>query len=159
MEIVAVGDPARCSQYCELLIDQLPHWFGRPKSNAAYIAGVADPEKICFDALGDDGDLMGFLSLRLPFPNNADVYWLGVVPHRHREGIGRCLMEAAINCASARNCQTLTVETLGPSDPDEGYAETRAFYRAMGFRPLFELKPYDEATPMIYMIRALAVLT
>ena len=50
----------------------------------------------------------------------------------------------------------LQVKTLGPSHPDENYASTRAFYLAMGFRPLEEFKHiWDEHNPCLIMVKKL----
>jgi hypothetical protein len=43
-----------------------------------------------------------------------------------------------------------------PSVTDEHYARTRAFYQAMGFRPLEEFKQiWDEANPCGLMVKYL----
>jgi ribosomal protein S18 acetylase RimI-like enzyme len=50
----------------------------------------------------------------------------------------------------------MQVKTLGPSNPDPGYARTRAFYEALGFRPLEELKQiWDEQNPCLIMVKQL----
>ena len=49
----------------------------------------------------------------------------------------------------------MTVETLGPSRPDEGYARTRAFYESMGFHPLFELTYPALGNPLLYLLKTL----
>ena len=56
-----------------------------------------------------------------------------------RQGAGRTLLAAAEAYLSATAVEFLQVKTLGPSDPSEEYARTRAFYEAMGFVPLEEL--------------------
>jgi hypothetical protein len=46
------------------------------------------------------------------------------------------------------------VKTLGPSSDDSNYAKTRAFYSAMGFRPLEEFKQiWDEHNPCLVMVK------
>jgi ribosomal protein S18 acetylase RimI-like enzyme len=48
----------------------------------------------------------------------------------------------------------MQVKTLGPSRPDEHYAKTRAFYEALGFRPLEEFKQiWDENNPCLVMVK------
>lgn len=151
MDVEILNDPEAKSAACARLIAQLPNWFGLPDANAQYIAGVAD--KPAFVLRNAQNQVTGMLALRMPFPNNADIYWLGVAPDRHRQGIGRQLFDAALAHARNQGCSTMTVETLGPSDPDEGYARTRKFYEAMGFKPLFELFPNGPVNPMLYMAR------
>jgi hypothetical protein len=48
------------------------------------------------------------------------------------------------------------VKTLGPSHPDPFYAETRAFYRAIGFQPLFETTAFWGADqPTLILLKPL----
>ncbi len=147
-----LSEPSEKSAACKQIIDQLPNWFGLPEANASYIDGVA--KEIAVVARDQSGHITGMLSLRFPFPNNADIYWLGVLPDLHRRGTGRTMFERAQKIAADKGCTTMTVETLGPSRPDEGYARTRKFYEAMGFTPLFELTPYGSDNPLLYMVRA-----
>ena len=61
---------------------------------------------------------------------------MGVLPTWRRRGAGRALVERAASWARAQGYSLLHVKTLAPDDPDPGYAATRAFYTAAGFRPL-----------------------
>ena len=48
----------------------------------------------------------------------------------------------------------LQVKTLSPARPDEGYAKTRAFWLACGFRPLEELPTlWDADNPALQLIK------
>jgi hypothetical protein len=48
------------------------------------------------------------------------------------------------------------VKTLGPTHSDPGYARTRAFYLAVGFRPLEEFGLiWDEGNPCLIMVKRL----
>ncbi len=50
----------------------------------------------------------------------------------------------------------LTVKTLSSTHPDPDYAETRAFYAAMGFVPLMELPDlWDPGNPCLVMLKKL----
>jgi hypothetical protein len=50
----------------------------------------------------------------------------------------------------------LQVKTLSDAHPDAGYARTRAFYQAMGFRPLQELPElWGEENPCLQMVKGL----
>lgn len=149
--VETLSEPSEKSAACKLIIEQLPDWFGIPDANASYIEGVSKETAIVMR--DPSGVVAGLLSLRFPFPNNADIYWLGVLPGLHRQGTGRALFERALKIAADKGCSTITVETLGPSRPDEGYARTRKFYEAMGFSPLFELTPYGTYNPLLYMVR------
>ena len=48
------------------------------------------------------------------------------------------------------------VKTLGPSDPDPGYALTRQFYASLGYVPLEEMLDLWPDTPALLMVKALA---
>ena len=74
---------------------------------------------------------------------------MAVLPESHRQGAGRALLAAAEAYLSATAVEFLQVKTLGPSDPSEEYARTRAFYEAMGFVPLEELLDlWESGNPM-----------
>jgi GNAT superfamily N-acetyltransferase len=81
---------------------------------------------------------------------------MGVLPSRHRQGTGRRLIERAEQFCAERGMKFLTVKTLADIHPDEGYAKTRAFYRAMGFTPL-EVFPlyWDESNPCLFMAKGI----
>lgn len=151
--IEKITEPDERRRICAAITETLPDWFGLPEANASYIEGVAT--KDAFVVRGNDGTALGMLSLRHPYPNNVDIYWMGVRPEHHRKGIGVALFEAALARATELGCETMTVETLSDTDPDPGYARTREYYVAMGFKPMFELRPYGNDNPMLYMVKRL----
>jgi ribosomal protein S18 acetylase RimI-like enzyme len=103
-------------------------------------------------AAGEDG----FLSLKLHTPHAAEVYVMGVLPNRHRAGLGTALLAAAEHYLRARGFEYLQVKTLGPSRPSEPYARTRRFYEARGFRVLEEIHGlWDEGNPCLLMVKRL----
>jgi hypothetical protein len=66
------------------------------------------------------------------------------------------LLERATKYAGAEGYSLLHVKTLAPSDPDPGYAATRAFYEAVGFLPL-EVLPqvWGPENPCLLLVRPL----
>ena len=140
-------------QICADIIATLPGWFGIPDANAFYVEGVGT--RHAFVVRDEGGSALGMLSLAHPYPTNAYIYWLGVKPEHHRKGIGVALFAAALTRADDLGCNTMTVETLSEKDSDEGYARTRAWYEAMGFRPLFDLRPTGDFNPLVYMMKQL----
>ena len=55
-----------------------------------------------------------------------------------------------------RGFEYLQVKTLSERHPDLNYARTRAFYSAMGFRPLEEFPElWGEKNPCLQMIKSL----
>jgi GNAT superfamily N-acetyltransferase len=148
MTVVEVRLPAERSRLCETVLRDLPEWFGIEEATAAYIRDVAELPTF---GVGDDG----FVSLKLHSPQAAEVYVMGVRRTQHRRGFGTALLETAEAYLAARGVEYLQVKTLGPSDPDSGYARTRAFYEARGFVSLEEIHGLWEQNPCQLMVKHL----
>ena len=148
MTVVEVELPAERSRLCERVLRDLPEWFGIEDATASYIRDVADLPTF---GIGDDA----FLSLKLHTPLAAEVYVMGVRRARHRQGLGSTLLRAAEAYLKARAIEYLQVKTLGPSDPDAGYARTRSFYLARGFAPLEEIHGLWESNPCLLLVKRL----
>ena len=148
MTVVEVELPAERSRLCEHVLRDLPEWFGIEEATAAYIKDVAE---IPTFRIGDGA----FLSLKLHTPQAAEVYVMGVRRARHRQGLGRALLHAAEAYLRVRGVEYLQVKTLGPSDPDAGYAKTRSFYLARGFVPLEEIHGLWEHNPCLLLVKRL----
>ncbi len=148
MRVVEVEDPAERSRICERVLRDLPDWFGIEEATAAYIRDVAALPTF---AARDDA----FVSLKVHHPRAAEVYVMGVRRDRHREGLGNALLDAAEAYLGRLGVEFLQVKTLGPSDPDVGYARTRAFYAARGFVPLEELHGFWEGNPCLILVKRL----
>jgi ribosomal protein S18 acetylase RimI-like enzyme len=117
---------------------------------------VRDLESLpAFVAIGQ-GRVVGFLALRHHNPLASEVHVLAVRRERHRSGIGRALVRHAEDELIRSGVRLLQVKTLGPSNPDPGYKETRAFYSALGFIPLEETKTFwGEDNPCLIMVKPL----
>lgn len=68
----------------------------------------------------------------------------------NRLGIGRALVEAACEAARADGVKIMLVCTLHPTVAYEPYERTRRFYKAVGFRVLFEKQVPDEVDPLAF---------
>jgi GNAT superfamily N-acetyltransferase len=126
---------ASMTDACERILNALPEWFGIPASNQEYIRNL--PRLTTFVARLHGG-VVGFVALEQHFPESAENHVLAVYPEQHRQGIGRALLTYSEQWLRSRGVEMLHVKTLGPSAPYPPYANTRAFYMALGFRPLFE---------------------
>jgi ribosomal protein S18 acetylase RimI-like enzyme len=136
---------------CERILRALPDWFGLEAALRDYAATV--PALPTFLAIQNQ-QTVGFLSLKQHNPYAAEIYVMGVLPACHRRGIGRALAEKAELYASSRQIEYLQVKTLGPSNDDVHYAQTRAFYAALGFRPLEEFSQiWDANNPCLIMVK------
>ncbi|GAA2759161.1 GNAT family N-acetyltransferase [Actinopolymorpha rutila] len=150
------------------LLAALPEWFGMPSAVEEYVASArhlptyaavrdggtseGDMER---DVEGDRvGDVVGVLLLTRHF-SAAEIHLMAVHPEHHRRGVGRALMEAVWTDLAAEGVHLLQVKTLGPSHPHEGYARTREFYRAAGFRSLEEIEGVWPGNPCLLMVACL----
>ena len=148
LNVVELEGPDERSRLCEHVLGDLPEWFGIEAANAAYVRDVAELPTFAVD---DDA----ILSLKLHTPGAAEVYLIAVTRELHGRGVGTALLAAAEAYLRARGIEYLQVKTLGPSDPDPGYARTRAFYEARGFVPLEELHGLWEDNPCLLLVKRL----
>jgi ribosomal protein S18 acetylase RimI-like enzyme len=139
------------SPVCIPILRMLPDWFGIEAAILNYEQEIENLPTFLVEA---NGQVLGFLSLKQHNPFSAEIYVMAVRPEAHRGGIGRALVEAAEFYARKLGVQYLQVKTLGPSNPDASYVKTRAFYEAVGFRPLEEFKKiWDENNPCLVMVK------
>lgn len=81
---------------------------------------------------------------------------LAVARERHRQGVGTLLLAVAERWARHCNARYLQVKTTGPSHPDPCFEQTRAFYLARGFTPLFESESlWGPDNPALVLVKAL----
>jgi GNAT superfamily N-acetyltransferase len=92
-------DPKRRRDLQERLTAMLPSWFGKSDANAKY---AAQAEVLDGYVAMSDRVPRGLLLLKYHSTSSAEVYWMGVEPKCHRSGIGRALMEEAIDGARTR---------------------------------------------------------
>ena len=144
-------DGAGAGAICADVLAALPHWFGFPDSVAAYVESAENGPTVVATLDGRD---CGILNLLLHTPYAAEIVVMGVLPELHRGGIGRALLEEAEAWLAQRDIAYLQVKTLSPRSADEGYAATRAFYFACGFRPLEEMPElWGADQPALQMIK------
>jgi GNAT superfamily N-acetyltransferase len=138
---------------CEPILRSLPAWFGIEQAITQYSTEI---DRLPTWIACETQQVLGFVSIKQHTPYAAEVYVMGLLPEIHRKGIGRALIIQAQEWLKSRGVEYLQVKSLGPSDLDENYARTRAFYAAMGFRPLEEFKQiWDENNPCLIMIKRL----
>jgi GNAT superfamily N-acetyltransferase len=143
------------------LLRSLPDWFGIEASIVEYVAQAHElPTYLAWPA-GASGPLIGeprpvgVLLAARHFPESAEVYLMAVEPAMHRQGVGYALIEALEADLVADGVELLQVKTLGPSQLDAGYAQTRRFYSRMGFRPLEETRDLWPDNPCLIMVKVL----
>ncbi len=152
--LTIVGPDPGPAPACERILRSVPEWFGIESALQQY---VNDVQRLPTFLASADGEIVGFLSVREHFPESAEIHVMAVARDRHRQGLGRALLDAAETWLGARGCLYLQVKTVSPSRADESYARTRAFYGAMGFSPLEEFPTlWSEANPCLLMVKTLA---
>jgi GNAT superfamily N-acetyltransferase len=141
------------SAACEPVLRGLPDWFGIEAAIVQYAAEIeALPTFLASTAEG----VIGFLSLKQHNPYAAEILVMGVKEAAHRQGVGKALVVEAEKWLREQGEEYVQVKTLGPSHSDPGYARTRAFYLALGFRPLEELNQiWDEHNPCLILVKRL----
>ena len=155
MEIVVrlLKGPAEKKAAARQVLEALPAWFAYSAPRERYIEEAGD--QAVFAAFGPAG-LLGILAMEPCTQSSAEIAVMGVLPQFHRQGVGRRLVEACQTTCRQRGMEFLLVKTLDEANPDPGYAKTRAFYRAMGFRPLKRLPElWGPADPCLVMVQAI----
>ncbi|MBN2388124.1 MAG: GNAT family N-acetyltransferase [Anaerolineales bacterium] len=153
MDVHIEGPDLKTASLCAPILRALPAWFGIEEAIVRYITEIDHlPTLLAYEA----ERVIGFLSLKQHTPYSAEIYVMGVLPEAQRRGIGRVLIDRAQAWLKEHDVEYLQVKTLGPSRADAGYAKTRTFYAAMGFRPLEEFTQiWDESNPCLIMVKRL----
>ena len=151
VEVAAAGERAAIARR---LLEGLPQWFGLAGARENYIRESTNLHMV---VVREDGDAVGFATLRPHSAVAAELHLIAVAAQRHRRGLGSALLDSIERLAAERGFRFLTVKTLAPSHPDPGYARTRRFYEASGFLAL-ELLPtlWGAENPCLMMIKPLA---
>ncbi|MXX93373.1 MAG: GNAT family N-acetyltransferase [Gammaproteobacteria bacterium] len=137
---------------CAAMLRNLAEWFGDSKAVSAYLNDL--PSLETYLAQRGSG-IVGFAAVKRNGPRVAEIHVMGVARDERRRGVGRALMNRMVEDLARSGINSLIVQTLSPSDPYPAYAETRAFYEAMGFAPLREFQKTDWTDPTLVMVRNL----
>lgn len=134
------------------ILEALPDWFGIPEAIDEYVRQASLLES--FLAL-DEGAVCGVALVKRHFPESAELALIAVDPGLRGSGIGRRLVQSVEDDLAAQGCRLLEVHTVGPSYEHDGYAETRAFYEALGFLPMHEFTGLDWDGPTLVLVKPL----
>ncbi|MDL2293555.1 GNAT family N-acetyltransferase [Ruminococcaceae bacterium OttesenSCG-928-D13] len=151
--IQTIAHPAEKAAICNTVLRALPEWFGIESAIVDYVEAVRE---MTFFAALQKNEAIGFAALLQHSPFASEMYVLGLLPGHHRQGLGRQLVQCCEEDCRAQGVEFLTVKTLADTHPDPHYAKTRAFYLAMGYRPL-EVFPllWGEDNPCLLMAKHL----
>ena len=141
---------------CDAIVLTLPYHFGHEGGRAECAEAVRTQAGL---VAVEDGEVVGFLTLRRHDAASAEITWMAVRADRRRRGLGRELIERAVGELARDGARLLCVLTLAESEPEEretdNYADTRAFYRSLGFVPLRELALESWTDRAVILARAL----
>ncbi len=138
----------------EQLLRGLPDWFGIEQSLLDYVEHARTlPTTVALDG----GEVVGACVVRRHNPLAAEIDLLAVPADRHRQGIGRRLVDHVAEALRSDGVELLQVKTFGPSGDSPEYERTRAFYEAIGFIPLEELRElWGPDNPCLILVMPLA---
>ncbi len=134
------------------ILEALPDWFGDPAAIDNYVSATEDAAFGSLLAVGTAG-VVGIALTRRHFREAAELHLIAVDPAQRGSGVGRALVEHIVDTLRIDGCTLLSVHTVGPSFEHEPYAQTRAFYRSVGFTPLEEHDGLDWSGPTLIMVR------
>ncbi|MGI6669785.1 MAG: GNAT family N-acetyltransferase [Acetivibrionales bacterium] len=140
------------SFYANKILRRLPAWFGNEKALCDYVNRVA--ELPFWAAVDQDGNCVGFMSVKIHYGTTGDIYVCGVLPEYHGKGIGKKLMNTAEDYFKKNGCKYIIVKTLSEKANYEPYERTRKFYLSVGFEQLITLtEMWDAENPCLIMIK------
>ncbi|MCL2588777.1 MAG: GNAT family N-acetyltransferase [Oscillospiraceae bacterium] len=120
----------------EAMVQALPDWFDEGTTISEVVEAVGSFEDMSFFVAYEAQEALGFIALKVHNPCTAEIGMMAVLAAHHGKGIGRKLVAHCEAFCRARKMEFLTVKTVDESDGNDSYRGTRAFYHALGFKPL-----------------------
>lgn len=143
-------DRATDADACDAIVASLPDWFGMEVGIRDCAAAVRSEAGLVAD---DEDQVRAFLTWTEDSAV-AEITWMAAHAGHRRAGHGRQLIDALRGTLVERSIVELRVKTLSSRHPDPGYAQTRAFYRSMGFAEIAELDIWGPENPAVLFSRA-----
>jgi GNAT superfamily N-acetyltransferase len=137
---------------CDAIVMGLPEWFGNEQGLEECAAAVRSHAGL---VAIDGHDVVGFLTWVPRADRTAEITWMAVRADRRRTSAGRALLGELVERLLEHGVTELRVKTLSERDPYPPYAETRTFYRSMGFAPVEEFDTWGPENPGVIMARRL----
>ena len=147
------GPRSDVAHEAERVLRTLPRWFG---IESALLEYVRDTERHPTFIAKDDERVIGFITVREHFPRAWEVHCLAVQVELRNKGIGRALHEHVERWLAQRGVLFLQVKTIAATHPSPEYAQSRAFYAAIGYTPL-EVFPlfWEAGLPVLQLVKSL----
>lgn len=150
-KIIEIHDIEVKSNVTDRILRKLPEWFDIEEAIVEYVEGVKDTK---FYVAYDLEKPIGFISIKHNTKYTSEIYVIGVLKEYQGKHVGKSLVEVANNTLANMSIKFLQVKTLGPSNSNKYYADTRKFYQSVGFYPLEEIKEiWDEINTCLIMIK------
>ena len=147
------GPESDVSAEAERILRTLPMWFGIEEALQEY---VRDTTTLPTFVARDGGETVAFLTVKEHFPQSWEVHCLAVQAQSRNRGIGRALHAYVEQWLAQRGVRFLQVKTIAASRPSPAYAQTRAFYLAIGYTPLEEFPLlWEPRLPVLQLVKAL----
>ena len=135
---------------CSAILRRLPQWFGIEESILEYEQNLHALDGYVAET---ESSIVGFVGLKRYGEFSIEIDVIGVEPDLRRSGIGRKLLEHVEKHATTTWTKLLHMKTLAPSDPDENYTETRAFWEANGYIPMDAHELWGKENPCQVMVK------
>lgn len=137
---------------CDAIIAGLPDWF----ANEDGLRECAQAVRTQPGLVSERADrLAGFLTYNAD-AHAAEITWMAVESALRRTGIGAGLIDGLVARLRETGVDRLLVKTLSDrEDPGPAYAQTRAFYLAVGFVPEAELDIWGPENPAQLLAKTL----
>jgi GNAT superfamily N-acetyltransferase len=152
LKIVDITGPGSIpAKEAERILRQLPQWFGIESALRGYASEAESKSNFLAFA---ENELIGFVTLREHNPVSLELSCIALLPQWRRAGVGSRLCVAAEKWWARRGGKVVQVKTLGPSRPDPNYAQSRAFYNALGYLPVEEFLGLWPGNPCLLFIKS-----
>ena len=135
---------------CAAILRSLPEWFGDAKAVHAYLNDLPTLDTYLAQR---NMEVVGFTAVKRKGAHVAEIHVMGVARKGRRLGVGWALVSQIVVGLASSGVTLLGMQTLGSSDLSPAYAQTRAFYEAMGFLPFVELQQEGCTDPTLIMVR------
>jgi GNAT superfamily N-acetyltransferase len=120
------------------LARMLPAWFTSTEIESEMAQDIREEAGLVAEA---DGERVGFVIWGEPEfhrePGVVELYWIGVHRDWRGKGIGKALLRVMEEKLKKDGVQAVELWTVADSEFYPPYTDTRAFYRAMGYRDLY----------------------
>jgi ribosomal protein S18 acetylase RimI-like enzyme len=148
------GPVFNVEKQCERVLRTLPGWFGIEDSLLEY---ARNTNHLTTFVAEDAGVVVAFISLQQHFPTAWEVNCIAVAATHRGQGLGQHLHFKAEDWLVSRAASVVQVKTLAASHPSVNYAQTRAFYEAIGYTSM-EVFPtlWAPHLPVLQLIKVLA---